>query len=125
MSEIGLSYDTNTIPSSIGVVFGLSFSSTTLKATVNSIDNFIITLAPSGNISEQILSGVAWPLAQTLGAILPPMAKNLIYGYSFDVVTVSSSSYSVEGEPLTVNPSNLNLSSHNGMLLLQGDLNIT
>jgi hypothetical protein len=125
MSDIGLSYDATTQPSHLGVRLGLSFSNTTLRATVKDIDNFIVRLTPSGNVSEQILSGVAWPLAQFLGTVLPSMTKSLISGYSFDPMTITPSAVTIEGETLTFTPQNLSLSGYNGMLMVQGSINVT
>jgi hypothetical protein len=125
MSDIGLSYDAKVQPPQVGAQFGLSFSDTTLKATVRSVDNFVVTLSPSGNVSEQILSGVAWPLAQFLGAVLPSMGKALITGYSFDVITILPSTQTVEGEQVTVQPGNLSLSNYNDMLMVRGSVSIT
>ncbi|MFK7695465.1 hypothetical protein [Paenibacillus sp. HJGM_3] len=125
MSDIGLSYDATTQPSRLGVKLGLSFSNTTLRATVRDVDNFIVRLTPSGNVSEQILSGVAWPLAQFLGTILPGMTKSLINGYSFEPMSITPSSVSIEGETLTFAPQDLSLTGYNGMLLVQGSIHVT
>jgi hypothetical protein len=125
MADIGINYDANTSPSHVGAQFGLAFSGNTLKAKILSLDNFAITLRPSGNVSEQILSGVAWPLAQTIGAVLPSLARNLVYGYSFDVMSVGPSSQNVEGETLTVGLGDLALSNFNGMLLVRGTVSVS
>jgi len=124
MSDIGINYDASTTPSTIGVSFGLSFSNTTLRGTVRDIDNFVINVKPSGNVSEQILSGVAWPIAQTLGAVLPSLGKGLISGYSFDFLTISPSTQNIDGEPLTISVSGMSLSNYQGMLLVQGGVQV-
>lgn len=125
MSEIGFSYEAKTQPSKIGAKLKLKFANTTLRGVIEQIEPFVITLTPSGNVSEAILSGVAWPLAQTLGVILPPIAKELINGYRFDLVTISATTQTIEGETLTIKPSQLHLSNHKGMLMVQGAINIT
>lgn len=123
--DIGLSYSASTQPSSIDVQFNLGFSNTTLKATIASVPPFIITLTPSGNVAQEIVSGIAWPLAQLMGTILPPLASNLIDGYSFDIITVSPSTQTIGGEQMTVTPSNLNLGMFNGMLMVSGSIGIS
>lgn len=125
MSEIGINYDAVTQPSRVGVRFRLSFDNAKLRATVRDIDSFIIRLTPSGNISEQILSGVAWPLAQMLGALLPQMANQIIGGQSFDVMEITPSTHEVVGDQVTVSPGDLSLSNYRGMLMVQGTLNIS
>jgi hypothetical protein len=95
------------------------------RATIRNADNFAIKLTPSGNISEQILSGAAWPIAQTLGVALPPLAHNLIVGHSFDITTIDPMHQTVEGETVTVAVSDLNVSNFNGMLLIKGKVGVT
>lgn len=124
MSDIGISYNATTEPSAVGAKFSLSFSGTTLRAGVAQINNFIISLTPSGNISEAILSGVAWPIAQALGAALPSLARNLIDGYSFSVMSISPSRYTLEGDEITVSPGDLSLSNYGDMLMVQGNLDV-
>jgi hypothetical protein len=125
MSEIGLNYDAQVQPSQVEVRFGLSMVHTTVKATIRNVAPFIVILTPTGNVSEQILSGVAWPLAQFIGAVLPPMATALINGYTFDALTLSPSTYAIEGEQVTVQPDNLSLSNFNDMLMIRGTVTIT
>ncbi len=124
MADIGLNYTADTRPPQVGVRFGLSFNNTTLRATVRGIDNFVIMLTPSGNIAETIVSGIGWPLAQTIGAILPQLGKDLINGISFDVVTISPTQQQVADEQITIIPSNLSLSNAGGMLMVQGQIEV-
>ncbi len=125
MSEIGLDYDGDTSPSRVDARIRLSFAGTKLRGTLERVDDFIVTLRPTGNVSEAIMSGIAYPLAQTMGAILPPLIKQAFYGYSFDVMTVSASSETVEGERITVTPSNISLSNHNDMLMVRGSIQVS
>jgi len=124
MSDIGISYSATTQPNPLGVRFGLSFDNTTLNAVVQDVDPLIVTLVPSGNVGEQILSGVAWPLAQTLGLILPTTIKGLFTGFSFPVLSVSPAQETVLGETLTVTPSRMSLSSMGDHLMVQASLDV-
>ncbi|NEW06831.1 hypothetical protein GK047_12500 [Paenibacillus sp. SYP-B3998] len=124
MSEIGLNYSASTQPSDVGADIGLSFQDTTLVATIEHIDNFIISLTPSGGVSEQIVSGVAWPLAQLLGAVLPPLATSLFAGFHFPLITISPTTQKVDGEELQITPGQLQLVNFNNMLLIQGNVDI-
>jgi hypothetical protein len=125
MADVGINYSAQTEPGRVNAQVGIQFIGTTLRATIRAVDNFIIKLTPSGNVSEQILSGAAWPIAQTLGVALPPLAHDLIVGYSFDITTISPMTQSVEGETVTIAISNLNVSNFNGMLLLRGKVGVT
>lgn len=125
MADIGISYSAHTEPGRVGAQFGMQFAGTTLRATIRSVDNFIIVLTPSGNVGEEILSGVAYPIAQTLGLALPSLARGLINGHSFDVTTIGPSTKTIAGENLTISVSDLNVSNFNGMLLVQGGVNVS
>lgn len=124
MSEIGISYDAATQPPQVTARVGLRFENTTLVASIQDVDPFIVMLTPSGGISEQIMSGVAWPLAQTLGVILPTTIKGLFTGFSFPFMTVQPAATDLMGETLTVTPSGLSLSSHDGHMMVRGTLDV-
>ena len=126
MADLGLSYRAWTEPSPIGVNFSLSMSHTILRATIRDIDSFILRLEPSGNVSEEILSGIAWPVAQTMAAAAPSLLKDsLLKGKTFDAFTLSATTLTVEGEHVMVTPGNLSVSNFNGMLMVQGTLNVS
>lgn len=124
MPDIGISYDASTAPSPIHAQFSIGFAGNTLRATLRSVQNFAITLKPTGNIAEVGVSAVAWPIAQTLGATLPTLARSLFDGYSFDVATIDTASQNVEGETIKIGLGDLTMSNHNGMLLVKGTVNI-
>lgn len=125
MSDIGLSYDATTEPSQFGVTFSLSMSGSTLQATVREVQPFIVRLTPSGNVPETIVSGIAWPLAQFLGTVLPTMTKSLVNGFTFEAMKMTPSTVTMEGESLTFSPQDLQMSGFGGMLLLQGSVQVS
>lgn len=125
MADFGLDYNASTQPSSVGATIGLNFSGTTLKGQIQQVGSFVIQLTPAGNISETILSGIVWPLAQTIGAALPALGSNLLTSFSFTLATMSPQTTSVMGETMTVTPSNLSLGSNGDMLMLSGSLSIS
>lgn len=124
MADIGINYDAKVQPSPVRVQLGLSFDNTTLKAKVAGIDPFVIVLKPTGNVAEVIMSGIVYPLAQTLGVTLPPLARSLFDGYSLDVLTIDPSTQTIMGEQITVSPSKMSISNHNGMLMVQSAVDI-
>lgn len=125
MADFGLDYNASTQPSSVGATIGLDFSGTTLKGQIQQVSSFIIELTPSGNVSETILSGIVWPLAQTIAAALPAVGSNLLTSFSFTLATISPQTTSVMGETITVTPSNLSLGNDGDMLMISGSLSIS
>jgi hypothetical protein len=125
MSDIGISYNASTSPSRVGGQIGIQFEGTTLRASIRALDNFAITLTPGGNVSEQILSGVAWPIAQSLGAVLPSLGRNLVVGRGFNLITISSTMQTIEGETVTISAGNLRLDNFNGMLMAHGTVSVS
>lgn len=125
MPDIGINYSAETQPARVNAQLGIQFIGTTLRATIRSMENFIIKLTPSGNVPEQILSGAAYPIAQTLGVALPPLASGLIVGQAFDITTISPMNQNIEGETVTIAMSDLHVSNFNGMLLLKGKVGVS
>lgn len=125
MSDIGINYDARTDPSQVAVQFQLGVSGTSVRATVQSVQACVITLTPAGNLAVVVISSVAWPLAQTLGAALPPLVATHLQGLTFDLLSLSGSTVDLAGEAVTVAPSDLQLSNRNGMLLVQGTIRIS
>jgi len=124
MSEFGVNYDAVTQPSPLGAKLAIQFDNTTLKATIAQVDNFAILVKPAGSIGEEIVSGAFWAIAQTLGGVLPTLGKSLIEGRSFDILSVGSSTQNVDGEQVTIVPSGLSLTNYNGMLMVQGSIDV-
>jgi hypothetical protein len=125
MAQIGFDYNAEPIPSKVGARFGLGVSNTTIRVTVKSVDSFIIKVTPTGDVPSEILSGVAEPLAQTLGVTLAPLARHLIEGVHMDVLTIHPATHEVDGEKVTVSPADLSISEDNGMLKVSASLNVT
>ncbi len=126
MAEIGISYSAKTNPSEIGIRCDLSFSDKTLQGTVRSLDDFTLTVTPTGNMAEEVVSGVAWPLAQYLSVtVIPPLVRALVEGQSFNLITVDRTKQVLGKETITITPKELAVSNFNGMLLVAGDVDIT
>lgn len=125
MAEFDLDYKATPEPDPLTGTVGVTLENTTVKATIMSVDDFIIRLTPSGNVSGKILSGVAYPLAELLAVSLPTLTTSLIDGVSFDLFTIEPITQNVQGEQITITPANLSLATYNGMLLVQGSISIT
>ncbi|HEY3364148.1 MAG TPA: hypothetical protein VGK74_03715 [Symbiobacteriaceae bacterium] len=129
MSDIGISYSAQTAPSPLGAKVALSLSGAgagvTVQATVRSVDTCVVTLTPSGSVDQQILSGIAWPLAQTIGLILPPIIVGAVMtNYAFTGPTITTPAVSIQGEQVALRLDNPSLTTHDGMLMVQGKLGV-
>lgn len=122
-TSVGLSYDTST--TSVDVRFGLSIDGTVLRATIESTGNPDIVLRPSGNVAEQIVSGVAWPLAQTMASVFSALSGTIFSGFSFGVFSVGATRTAIQGHPITVTPGSLQLTRYGDMAMVQGDIDVT
>jgi hypothetical protein len=125
MSEIGVNYKATISPKSVRVGLRLGFVGRVLKVTITEVGDFVAVLEPSGNVAEIVMSAVIYPIAQTVGLVLPALGKSLIVGQTVDLVTVDPSVQTVGGERITVDLQNPRVSNFNGALMLDGDLVIS
>lgn len=125
MSDIGISYDARTEPGTIGLTAVLDVNGNDVRARIVDISNFVCVLTPTGNISEQILSGVAWPIAQTLGATLPQLAKEIVGRFGpIGIASISPLNVPIGGEIIGIVPSGTTLSNWGGMLKIASSVEI-
>ncbi|MCP4217039.1 MAG: hypothetical protein GY765_20495 [bacterium] len=122
---IGVNYNVSTSPSQIGANVKVSISNTTLKAKLQDVGNFGFNITPTGNVAEEIISGVAWPIANIVAASLKGYVIDAIIGTSMDLTTIPSIPVTVEGTTITIQPANMGLSNYNGMLMITGDVNLS
>ncbi|WP_069742362.1 hypothetical protein [Streptomyces sp. EN23] len=117
MADIGISYDASVAPAPLRVRVRLSLSGTTIRATLEDVPPFVAALRPVGNVGELILSGAAWPVAQTLAVLLPPVGHRLLQGQTFDLLPLPAPPpLHVKGHSLTPVLDSPSLSSRGGML---------
>lgn len=121
-TSVGLSYDTAT--TSVDARFGLSMQGTSLRATIQGVGTPDIVLRPSGNVAEQIVSGVAWPLAQTMASVFSSLCGTIFAGLSFEVFSVGAVQTQVQGQAVTISPGNLQLTAAGDMTMVQGSLDV-
>jgi hypothetical protein len=120
---IGIGYDVK--PSTIPANVKISVNNTTLHAQIQDIGDFGFSITPNGGgIAEDILSAIAWPIANLVAPILKDKAINAINGTGFDVMSVPNIPIQVNGITLTLQPANMNLANYDGMLLIGCDVNI-
>ena len=130
LESVSVSYDAEPHPSSInvGLQLGISSDGKKLTATLEKIDTFTVTLTPTGSFSDLVGSAFAYPIAAELAAALPPLLANspLIHDISIDLVTIGSTTQTIFGQQVTVQPSNLQIAVlPSEDLMLSGDLALT
>ena len=120
---IGIGYDVH--PSVIPARVKISANNKTLHAQIQDIGNFGFTIVPNGDgIGGDILSAVAWPIANLVAPILKDKAVDAINGAGFDVMQVPDIPIHVMGATVTIQLSRMNLANYDGMLLIGCDVNI-
>jgi hypothetical protein len=125
MAEVGISYEAHAEPNPISFNVAVGVSGTQVHATVGDVQPFVAVLKPTGNIAQVILSGAAWPLAQTIGVALPPLATRIVHQLpTIRITTIDPIASTVDGEHITITPSNLTIADWNGMLMISGAVDI-
>jgi hypothetical protein len=122
---VDIGYKGHVSPSDVSISLSLEISGKTLYAKINNIGGFSVLLEPSGNIGSQILSGIAWPLAQTMVSLLTPMVSTMINGQKFSLMDITFSSIDVMGVRVNLSPAALSVSEHSGMFMVGGGVNIS
>jgi hypothetical protein len=125
MADIGISYDATVSPDPVDVQLVLECTGTTLRAVVDDVAPFSVLLTPTGNVVESIVSGVAWPLAQSIGAILPQLGHSLLAGLSIDLTTLPPALQTVGGETVMLTPTDVRLDVHDDMLAVTANLTVS
>ncbi|GHF52951.1 hypothetical protein GCM10010218_38010 [Streptomyces mashuensis] len=119
MGTIGIRYEATVRPSPLPVTLGVSLDGSSVRGRVEDVGDFTVLLTPSGDkVPEEILSAIAYPVAQTLGVLLPPLAHQLIDGHTFTLATVPEVTHDLGGEKVTVSLDDLELTQHDGMVRL-------
>lgn len=121
-TSVGLSYDTAT--TSVDARFGLALQGTALRATIQDVGTPHIMLRPSGNVAEQIVSGVAWPLAQTMASVFAALCGTIFSGQTFEVFSVGAVQTQVHGQTVTVRPADLRLGAYGDMAMVEGRIDV-
>ncbi|MGC2083224.1 MAG: hypothetical protein WA702_07650 [Bradyrhizobium sp.] len=126
MPEVGIGYEAKTEPNPIGFEVSVSVSGMQVRAVISNVHPFVAVLKPTGNVAQLILSGAAWPIAQTLGVAVPPLATQIVHRLpAIPITTIQPLAQTVEGETITITPSHLVLSDSNGMLMISSDISVT
>jgi len=122
------SYDATVSPNPVSVTASLSASGNSLVATLTSLSSFSITLKPSGNIAQWILSAIAYPLVSAVVSVatgafnaLATMVIKPISVTEIAPIPVALTST----DSITVTVGSLSLSGANGYVTLTGTVTVS
>lgn len=103
-----------------------SASATSLVVKLDSVGIDDVILKPAGNVGEQILSGIVWPVAQIITEIMKRKIKDEIQGQTKEIKFGSPPGYSfsVEGVVVKVEAETLSLAAHGDMLMATGSVKV-
>ncbi|MCP4220045.1 MAG: hypothetical protein GY765_35770 [bacterium] len=120
-----LKYDISFDPSQPTVTLKVSVDNTDVNIKVKSVESFSISVKPSGNVIQEVFSAVAMPIAEIIKGKLSPKIPGWIEGKSFKASTLPNIPITAEGVTVTMKPSKIKLSTYNGMLMADGNVDIT
>ena len=123
-----INYDIEFKPSEPSAQLSLDSASTqSLVIKLDSVGLDDVILKPAGNVGEQILSGIVWPVAQLLTEIMKGKIKDEIQGTTKEIKFGSPPGYSfsVEGVVVTVEPEKLNVEKYDDMLMATGTVKVS
>jgi hypothetical protein len=118
-----INYDIEFKPSEPSAQLSLdSASSQSLVIKLDSVGLDDVILKPAGNVGEQILSGIVWPVAQLLTEIMKGKIKDEIQGTTKEIKFGSPPGYSfsVEGVVVKVEATSWSLGAYEDMLMATG-----
>ncbi|MFG7941959.1 hypothetical protein [Streptomyces cacaoi] len=127
--SVGVNYTATPLPSPVQGRIRLQLSSDSghscVQAVVEHIDPFVVKVEPSGSdVGQEVLSGLVWPLAQAIGAVLPQAGTALLAGHTFSLCTLPPVTQNVAGETVKATLSDPSLENHDGALMVRAALEI-
>lgn len=128
MSDINISYKLNHSPKPIGVNIDFSVRRDKLRITLQNVPRVLVTAEPrfTGSLGSDIISAVVTPMTNAFTLSLGLFATEILSGKSFNIdFGLDPFPFSVLNTRVTLNPSNINVSNHQGMLMVDGDFSIT
>ncbi|MFJ1791638.1 hypothetical protein [Kitasatospora griseola] len=128
--SIGISYTATPEPSPVQGRIRLNLSSDSghacVQAVVEHVAPFVVQVQPTGSgIGEEILSVIAQPLAQAIGAVLPEAGTGLLAGHTFSLFNLPPTTQNVAGETVTATFTGGSLENHDGSLMVRAALDIS
>ncbi len=91
-----------------------------VQLVVERINPFVLRVTPEPNdIEQDILTVVAWPLAQSIGVVLPPVAAGLVAGRVIELFTLPMHPQRVVDVEVTAILDNPKVGHWNRMLMVE------
>jgi hypothetical protein len=124
--SVGIGYSASVAPSPVPLSVSVSAAGSSIMASVGSPPPVFIVLTPSGGISSEILSAIAWPLATIMVNALQPLAGQLMQAYSpYTILTIPPFTQNISGTSVTITVNVGNTGTWNGMLKAGGVLQLS
>jgi hypothetical protein len=117
MSKI-IKYNVDIKPSPANITIQAGINNSEVTATVDSIPSISFKLHATGNFCQKIISTVIEPLAGLIAKKLEDTPSHLMKGKSCNVYKIGD----INLKSITVTPSNLEMSNHNGYMMIGGSV---
>jgi hypothetical protein len=122
-----LNYDISIRPKQPQLELELKLDRDTVKMQLNSYESFQTRCKPAGNVVQKVFSTAALPIAEIVRGKLQTLLGDYLdtfVGKSKDVITLSDTPVTFEGVTVTIKPSRLTVSNYQGMLMVEGEVDI-
>lgn len=121
-------YEVSLSPSEPSIQISVNqISATEITVQLDSVGDFKMTLKPSGNITQEALSAIVWPVAQLIALAIPGKVRDGLEGQTFSQSFANPLGYQflVNGVEIQVQPQTLTFSNYNGMLMATGSVTVS
>ena len=121
---IGVGFTAYTTPA-LSAQLSVTVEGSSLVAKTTSVAPFVLVVAPSGSVPEKIVGGMLEPIVFAVVAAFSPFVSSFLHGIEFASFDIPTYTVSVGGVTITMAPTNLTVSSVDGMLALAGGIAIS
>jgi hypothetical protein len=116
---IGVGFTAYTEPA-LSAQLSVSVEGSSLVVRTTSVAPFVLLVAPSGSVPEEIVGGMLEPIVFAVVAAFSPFVNAFLGGIEFASFDIPSYTVSVGGVTITMAPTNLTVFTVDGMLALAG-----
>jgi hypothetical protein len=116
---IGVGFTAYTEPG-LSAQLSVTVEGSSLVVKTTSVASFVLVVAPSGSVPEEIVGGMLEPIVLAVVAAFSPFVSSFLGGIQFASFDIPTYTVSVGGVTITMAPTNLTVSSVDGMLALVG-----
>lgn len=121
---IGVGFTAYTEPA-LSAQLSVGVEGSSLVVKTGSVAPFVLVVAPSGSVPEEIAGWMLEPIVSAVVAAFSPFVSSFLGGIQFASFDIPSYPVSVSGVTITMAPTNLTVSTVDGMLALVGGIEIS